>query len=178
MGVRGRRRGIALLALAVGATGCSMPQPPVGRAHFAQHRALAVADLWDPCAGIPENILTDAGFDPGTKDHQAVSTAGKGDKGCRWTGPGGMLDAFSHTLPLRQLSGVVDFLDELTPVVIDERSATETRDPAHGTCGVGFDSIEGTVFLQITGRSPEAIDRACTQVTALTRKLRVHLPAN
>ncbi|MEV0247656.1 DUF3558 family protein [Nocardia sp. NPDC050712] len=167
---------LVLAAAGLGA-GCSISETHIGRAHFAQHKVLAVAELWDPCVGIPENILNDAGFDPDTKDNQAESARGKGDKGCRWSGLRGDFDAFTHSLSLDQLTGTTDFLSDPEPVVIDDRAAAETRDRAHNTCGVGFDTVEGTVFLQVTSRSPLTVDDSCAQVADLARKLHIHLPA-
>ncbi|WP_194818048.1 DUF3558 family protein [Nocardia sp. XZ_19_385] len=180
MQFRARGREFTLLALAVGVVwtaACSISETQVGRAHFAQHKSLGVAELWDPCVGIPENILHDAGFDPETKDNQAESAKGKGDKGCRWRGGHGELNAFSHTLPLRQLADTAGFLSGSEPVTIDDRAATETRDPARNTCGVGFDTTEGTVFLEVTNHSPLTVDDSCAQVAELARRLHVHLPA-
>ncbi|MEU8900631.1 DUF3558 family protein [Nocardia sp. NPDC048505] len=179
MDVRGRGSGLAVLALvlaAVTVSGCSSARVQVGRAHFAQHKSLAVAELWDPCVGIPENILHDSGFDPDTKLNQAEHAEGKGDKGCRWRGGPGELNAFSHTLPLSQLSA--DYLPDPRAVTIDDRFATETRDPVHNTCGVGFDTAEGTVFLQLTARAPHTVEDSCAEVADLTRKLRIHLPGD
>ncbi|MEV6279051.1 DUF3558 domain-containing protein [Nocardia sp. NPDC051832] len=176
--VRGRELALLALTAAVAATGCSISEAQIGRAHFAQHKSLAVAELWDPCVGIPENILHDAGFDPASKDNQAESAKGKGDKGCRWRGRHGELNAFSHTSPLRQLAETADFLADAEPVTIDERAATQIRDRVHNSCGVGFDTAEGTVFLQVTSHSPQAVADSCAEVAELARTLHVHLPAD
>lgn len=122
------RRIVGLLvggALALTAVGCggTTDGTPTSTTTTA---AADAADLFDPCAGIPDDALVTSGVDPATEDEGIAGASFPGWNICGWRGSTHSLTVFSTTRSVQefeQKKGNVDFQD----VTVAERPGRQFK---------------------------------------------------
>jgi len=108
------RRIVGLLvagALALTAVGCggTTDGTPTSTTTTA---AVDAADLFDPCAGIPDDALAASGVDPATEDEGIAGASFPGWRICGWSGSTHFLSVFAtnHTVQeFEKKTGNVEF---------------------------------------------------------------------
>jgi len=97
---------LALAAVGCGGTTDGTPTSPTTTA------AADAADLFDPCAGIPDDALVASGVDPATEDEGIAGASFPGWRICGWSGSTHFLSVFAtnHTVQeFEKKTGNVEF---------------------------------------------------------------------
>ncbi|WP_330231834.1 DUF3558 domain-containing protein [Nocardia sp. NBC_00508] len=151
------------VALVLGLAACGGEEPggsPAATSTQPTSASGTQAQLFDPCAGIPENALTTAGLDPATEQAGIGGVKQPGWEICGWKGADYTLGVFSTAGTVAEFErkqGNVDFQD----VTIAGRAGRQFRvdDAAKDQmCDVLFAAKQGllqlTLVTKTAGQSP------------------------
>ncbi|GAA5049608.1 hypothetical protein GCM10023318_18690 [Nocardia callitridis] len=140
---------LAAAALAVAAlAGCSestrdtapaVAQPP--------------APSWDPCVGIPDDLVRTAGLDPATKRKDIAAAPEPGWASCGWSNKDAALRVYfsesATAQQIREAQANHDFAD----VTLGDRTALQYRQDTGADCTLAFDTADGgQVRLRVDSR--------------------------
>ncbi|MEV6323949.1 DUF3558 domain-containing protein [Nocardia sp. NPDC051787] len=115
----------------------------------------AAKALFNPCTGIPDDALREAGVDPGTEETGIGGVHQSGWEICRWDGPKYFITVFStgRTVPeFERKPGNVDFQDVTVAGRQGRQFEVEGASKNLG-CDVLFAASQGVVQLRILNRA-------------------------
>ncbi|MEU2036441.1 DUF3558 domain-containing protein [Nocardia amamiensis] len=111
--------------------------------------------LFDPCTGIPDNVLRAAGVDPGTEETGIGGVHQAGWEICSWKGPKYFVAVFSTSRKVAEFErkpGNVDFED----VTVAGRKGRQFRVEGASKdlrCDVLFPAYQGVLQLNILNQA-------------------------
>lgn len=150
------RRVALLIMLSASVAGCGSGASE----ESAQDTPQAAA--WDPCTGIPDELVRESGFDPVTKRDDVA------ENGCGWSSGDAALRVYvTANTSMRKLRDDASN-HAFTDVTVADRAGVQYRTGAAeavNNCIVAFDTADhGIVSLRLDQRADPPGDPACGQL--------------